>query len=107
MGKSQAMNSFSPSHKSSKPKNVLGPLLRQLREKQDWSHVQVAERYAQTGFECSEERIIRIENQEEPIADYEVLIFERIFPDSGPEIAQFYSDAVEKRFGKRETWGPL
>ncbi len=90
---------------SAKPRNVLGPLLRQLREKEGWSPVQVAERYAQTGFECSEERIIRIENQEEPIADYEVLIFERIFGRS--EISGFFARELEARFGKKETWKPL
>lgn len=90
---------------SSNTKNVLGPLLRQLREKEGLSPDQVAERYAQTGFECSEERIIRIENQKEPIADYEVLIFERIF--GGPEISAFFSRELEARFGKKDTWKPL
>lgn len=89
----------------SKPQNVLGPLLRQLREKEGLNHIQVAERYVQTGFECSEERIIRLENQEEPIADYEVLIFERIFGSS--EISQFFSWELETRFGKKESWKPL
>lgn len=87
---------------SAKPKNVLGPLLRQLREKEGWSAVQVAERYAQTGFGCSEERILRIEHQEEPVADYEVLIFERIF--GSVEISDFFSRELEARFGKKETW---
>lgn len=90
---------------SSKPKNVLGPLLRQLREKGGLTCVQVAERYAQTGFECSEERIIAIENQDEPIKDYEVLIFERIF--GGTEITQFFSRELEARFGKKDSWKPL
>lgn len=90
---------------SSNPKNVLGPILRQLREKQGLSHLEVAQRYAQNGFECSEDRIIRIENQDEPIKDYEILIFERIFGAS--EITQFFSRELEARFGKKETWQPL
>lgn len=90
---------------SSEPKNVLGPLLRQLREKSGLTCVQVAERYAQTGFECSEERIIAIENQEEPIKDYEVLVFERIFGRA--EITQFFSRELEARFGKKDSWKPL
>lgn len=90
---------------SSHPKNVLGPILRQLREQQGLSAIEIAERYAQTGFECSEERIIRIENQQEPVKDYEVLIFERIF--GGSEITQFFSRELEERFGKKETWQPL
>ena len=60
------------------PKNVFGPILRQLREQKGLSPIQLAERCAQTCFDCSEERIIRIENQAEPIKDYELLIFERI-----------------------------
>lgn len=90
---------------SSRPKNVLGPILRQLREQKGLSPIEVAERYAQTGFECSEERIIRIENQQEPVKDYEVLIFERIF--GGSEITRFFSQELEARFGKKETWQPL
>jgi len=71
------------------PKKVLGPILRQFRGKQGLSHLVVAQRYRQTGFECSAGRIIRIENQNEPIKDYEVLIFERIF--GGSEITQFFT----------------
>ncbi|CAN5625526.1 hypothetical protein BH09VER1_BH09VER1_14170 [soil metagenome] len=90
---------------SSNPKNVLGPILRQLRERHGLSHIEVAERYAQTGFECSEERIIAIENQQEPIKDYEVLVFERIF--GGTEITEFFSRELEARFGRKESWPPL
>lgn len=90
---------------SSNPKNILGPILRQLRERHRLSHIQVAERYAQTGFECSEERIIAIENQQAPIKDYEVLIFEHIF--GGAEITQFFSRELEARFGKKDSWKPL
>lgn len=90
---------------SAHPKNVLGPILRQLREQKGLSAIEVAERYAQTGFECSEERIIRIENQQEPVKDYEVLIFERIFGSS--EITRFFSQELEARFGKMESWKPL
>lgn len=91
--------------KSSKPKNVLGPHLRQLREQRSWTPADVAERYAKTGFKCSEERIIRIENQELSIKDHEVLIFERIFGSF--EIARFFAEELETRFGKKETWQPL
>lgn len=66
---------------------------------------EVAEQYAQTGFECSEERIIAIENQEEPIKDYEVFVFERIF--GGSEITQFFSQELEARLGKKGSWKPL
>ncbi len=90
-----------------KPQNVLGPLIRKLREKQGWSHAQVAGLFSKSGFQCSEERIVQIENQDEAIADYEVLIFGRIFPGSAPHIAKFFSDAAEKKFGKTGSQEPL
>lgn len=81
-------------------KNMLGPLIRTLREKHGWSPAELAERYLESGFDCQAERILRIESQEEVIADYEVLIFETLFPDGDAEFAGFYADEVRKRFSK-------
>ena len=81
----------------SRPQNFLGPLIRKLREKEGWTTAELAARFNDTGFECSEERLIRIEEQEEKIKDYEALLFQWLFPNSKVEISKFYSEEnVEK-----------
>lgn len=85
---------------SPKTLNVLGPLIKTLREKANWSLAEVSERFALSGFECSEERLAQIESQQEPIADFEVLIFERVFPNSGPQIQKFFAMVADERFGQ-------
>lgn len=58
-----------------KPKNALGPAIKEIREEHGWTLEQAILRLRHEGLECSVERLDKIESQRVRIRDYEVFYF--------------------------------
>ena len=58
-----------------KPKNALGPAIREIREALGWTLEQAILKLRHEGLACSVEWLAKIESQSVCIRDYEVLYF--------------------------------
>ena len=57
------------------PKNVLGPVIKEIRISRGWTLEQVAARLRSEGWACSAARLNRIERQTIAIKDFEAFYF--------------------------------
>ena len=64
---------------SEKHRNVVGPQIRILRDKQDWSQPELATKCQLQGWNVSRDIIARVELQLRWVADFELMIFARVF----------------------------
>ena len=64
---------------SQKFRNVVGPQIRLLRDKQGWSQPELATKCQLQGWNVSRDIIARVELQLRWVADFELMIFARVF----------------------------
>lgn len=60
-------------------RNLAGPQVRRLRCQRGWSQEQLAAKLQLEGLDISRSSIAKIENGQQAIFDYELLIFQRLF----------------------------
>ena len=56
-----------------KPRNIVGPLVRELREKQGLTQAELAAKLNLAGWDLSRETLAKIESQIRWVADFELL----------------------------------
>lgn len=73
-------------------KNIIGPKIKQLRSRQGLSQAALAGRLQLLGMECSDLTILRIEQGNRFVPDYEVAI-----------LAEYFHISTDELLGKGET----
>lgn len=71
-----------------KPKNALGPAIREIREAHGWTLEQAILKLRHEGLACSVERLDKIESQRVCIRDYEVSYFSASLGESQERLWQ-------------------
>lgn len=74
-----------------KPRNIVGPIVRELREKQGLSQPQLAAKLNVHGWDISRETLAKIESQIRCVADFEIPI---LAISVGLEASQLLNRAV-------------
>jgi transcriptional regulator with XRE-family HTH domain len=69
-----------------KARNIVGPVVRELREKQGLSQAQLAAKINVHGWDISRETLAKIEAQIRWVADFEILKLAEGFGIEGPEL---------------------
>jgi transcriptional regulator with XRE-family HTH domain len=69
-----------------KARNIVGPIVRELREKQGFSQAQLAAKINVHGWDISRETLAKIEAQIRWVADFEILKLAEAFGIEGPEL---------------------
>lgn len=60
------------------PRNVVGPQIRKLRSRLDWTQAFLAERLQLAGWDCTRSLLAKIEAQQVWVADFELLYFAKV-----------------------------
>jgi transcriptional regulator with XRE-family HTH domain len=68
------------------PKNIVGPVVRELREKNGFSQAILAAKLNLAGWDVSRDIVARIEGQVRWVADFEILKLASVFGMDGPEL---------------------
>lgn len=79
-----------------KPRNIVGPIIRELREKQGLSQPQLAVKINLHGWDISRETLAKIESQIRWVADLEIGKLAHALDIESPELLR----RAEKRFLK-------
>ena len=69
-----------------RPRNIVGPVIKELREKMGFSQPQLAAKINLLGWDLSRDIIARIECQTRWVADSEILILAESLKIDGPEL---------------------
>jgi transcriptional regulator with XRE-family HTH domain len=79
------------------PRNIVGPLVRELREKKGFTQDTLAAKLNLAGWDVSRDIIARIEGQVRWVADFEILRLAAVLGIDGPELLR----RAAARRGKR------
>lgn len=79
------------------PRNIVGPVVRELREKLGFSQATLAAKLNLTGWDVSRDIVARIEGQVRWVADFEILRLAGALEVDGPELLK----RAAARKGKR------
>ena len=60
------------------PRNVVGPQIRKLRSRLDWTQAFLAERLQLAGWDCTRSLLAKIEAQQVWVADFEMLYIAKV-----------------------------
>jgi transcriptional regulator with XRE-family HTH domain len=82
------------------PRNIVGPLVRELREKKGFTQEMLAAKLNLAGWDVSRDVIARIEGQVRWVADFEVLKLASVLGVDGPELLRRAEAKFEKRAGR-------
>lgn len=82
----------------SKIKNAVGPTIRKLRNRKEWTQEALAAKLQLEGWDCTRSWLARIEAQQVQVKDYEMLYFQKIF---GVELEELFSTLVPKKADPR------
>ena len=69
-----------------KPRNIVGPVVRELREKQGLTQPELAAKLNLAGWDVSRETLAKIESQIRWVADFEILKLAEAIGVEGPEL---------------------
>jgi transcriptional regulator with XRE-family HTH domain len=69
-------------------RNVVGPVIRRLRNERDWSQELLAARLQLNGWDCTRSWLAKIEAQQVYVKDFELLYFCAAF---GKDLDELYS----------------
>lgn len=69
-----------------KPRNIVGPVVRELREKKGLTQPQLVAKLNLAGWDVSRETLAKIEAQIRWVADFEVLKLAAAFGIDGPDL---------------------
>lgn len=61
------------------PRNAVGPQIRRLRFRKEWTQAFLAERLQLAGWDCSRSLLAKIEAQQVWVSDFELLYFAKVF----------------------------
>lgn len=86
------------------PRNVVGPQIRKLRYRLNWTQSHLAERLQLAGWDCTRSSVAKIEAGQVWVADFELLYLAKVLKSP---ISELYSTldpmAADPRHGKRPT----
>jgi len=69
-----------------KPRNIVGPVVRQFREKKGLTQADLAAKLNLAGWDISRETLAKIESRIRWVSDFEVLLLADSLEISGPEL---------------------
>ena len=69
-----------------KPRNIVGPVVRELREKQGLTQPELAAKLNLAGWDISRETLAKIESQIRWVADFEIFRLADAIGIEGPEL---------------------
>jgi len=69
-------------------KNVVGPVIRRLRNERDWSQEDLAAKLQLKGWDCTRSWLAKIEAQQVYVKDFQLLYFCAVL---GAELKELYS----------------
>ena len=78
------------------PRNIVGPIVRQLREKKGLTQPQLAAKLNVEGWDISRETLAKIESQIRWVADFEVLKLAGGLGVEGPDLLRLASKGKNK-----------
>jgi len=77
-------------------KNIVGPVVRELREKSGLTQPQLAAKLNVLGWDISRETLAKIESQFRWVADFEILKLAEAIGIEGPELLSRAAKSVKK-----------
>lgn len=80
-----------------RPRNIVGPVVKELRVKSGLSQPQLAAKINLLGWDVSRDILARIECQTRWVADFEILTLATSLRIDGPELLRLASIRVKKR----------
>lgn len=83
-----------------KPRNIVGPLIRELREKEGLTQSELVARLNLAGWDLSRDIIARIEAQVRWVSDFEVVKLSEAF---GMECGKLIQQALAKGLNRPQT----
>jgi transcriptional regulator with XRE-family HTH domain len=79
------------------PRNIVGPVVRELREKKGFSQATLAAKLNLAGWDVSRDIVARIEGRVRWVADFEVLKLAAVLGIDGPELLRRAGVRTDKR----------